>query len=167
MARSAAQLHADLTAASHKLREVGSADLAEAVDEALTPRGIGALRNKVEAATRPPNLAIRMSATDQARIKAAAAAAGVSLTKVVAEGFDAFLAGTFTPDRMPHATRGSGAAEKVNLNVRVTEAQRARVEEMAQERADELGWTPKPMHVAMAWLLKQYPAPKKPKAAKQ
>ncbi|MEU9947012.1 hypothetical protein [Streptomyces sp. NPDC047939] len=160
MARSAAKLHADLTAASHKLREIGSPDLAEAVDEALTPRGLGALRNAVEADNKDPNLTIALSVADRDRIKAAPQPAGRSLQKDVADGFAAFIAGTFTPEQPARAAYGSAAA-KVNLNVRAQADLTAAVKQAAEDRADELGWTPKPMHVAAAWLLKQYPAPKK------
>ncbi|MFG2676951.1 hypothetical protein [Streptomyces sp. NPDC048445] len=166
MARSAAKLHADLTAASHKLREVGSADLAEAVDEALTSRGLGALRNAVEAGNKDPNLSISLSVTDRDRIKSAAAAAKASLQKDVADGFAAFIAGTFIPEQPARAAYGAATA-KVNLNVRAQPELTAAVKQAAEDQADELGWTPKPMHIAAAWLLKKYPAPKPSKAVKK
>lgn len=166
VARSAAKLHADLTAASHKLREVGSPDLAEAVNEALTPRGLGALRNVVAAGDKDPTLTIRMSVADRDRVKAAATAAGTSIQKDVAEGFAAYLAGTFVPERPTRAVHGAGD-EKVNLNVRAQRATTDAVKRAAEDRADEAGWVPKPMHVAAAWLLKKYPARKPVRAAKK
>ncbi|MET7713761.1 hypothetical protein [Streptomyces sp. NPDC005407] len=169
---SAAQEFRDeLTAAAARLRESGSDRLAAAVDKTLTPEGHKLLRvvNWESQAADSPNLPIRMSPADRDRIKAGAAAkatalkasgeaASWSVTDDVNEGLAAFAEGRFSPAPPPRSAYGSGE-DKVNLNVRPDAGLRARAKQAAQDRAEELGWTPKVMHIASAWLLHIYPAP--------
>ncbi|WP_404974817.1 hypothetical protein [[Kitasatospora] papulosa] len=144
-------LRAGLTAASARLREVNSPDLAEHVDTvlALSMYELGSALNVDE------NLSIRIPTTARDRIVAAVEAAKQaapqdekeqhSVTADVNEGFTAYLAGEFTPSPPVRARRGT-AEEKVTLNVRPDEALRQQVEDTGV----------KPMHVAMDWLMRKY-----------
>ncbi|MEU5660051.1 hypothetical protein ABZ802_31200 [Streptomyces sp. NPDC047737] len=144
-------LRAGLTAASARLREVNSPELAEHVDTvlALSMYELGAELNE------DTNLSIRLPVTARDRIVAAVEAARNaapeneknqhSVTASVNEGFTAYLAGTFTPSPPVRARRGV-AEEKVNLNVRPDTALREQVENTGV----------KPMHVASDWLMRRY-----------
>lgn len=157
MATKATALINQLTAASARLREVGSDDLAEAVDLALTPQGWSLLRRAQTAAkgTLAPNAALGMSAGLRDSIKAAAQAAGNLLADDVAEGINAFVAGTFTPPEPVRASRGT-AEPKTNLNVRIATELRTAAEQAATNRADELGYTANLTHIATSWLVHKY-----------
>lgn len=121
---SAQRLRDDLTAAAVKLREVGSDNLAAAVDTVLAPGGWTRLRAaplpEGESAAQP-NLPVRMLVTERDAIKAAAEAAGDILTRVVESGFEEFLAGGFDPrvrnrPRGTHATAGESKSTSLNLS---------------------------------------------------
>lgn len=156
------------------LRTADRPEHADAVDHLLTPAGwsmLGRLRAAEGAAETDTPLPIRLAKTDKDRIKAAQEKAAEqeasdSLTADVEEGLEAFVAGDFSPQPAARSAYGAGE-EKVNLNVRVSAELKARVEQAALDRADELGWTPKPMHVAAAWLNHKYPAPKKTGSARK
>lgn len=149
------------------VRAEGRPELAEAVEHLLSPAGwsmLGRLRAAEGPATADTPLPIRMATADRDRIKAAQQKAAEqeasdSLTADVKEGLEAFAAGDFSPQPAAPSAYGAGE-EKVNLNVRISAELKAQVEQAAEERAEELGWTPKPMHVAAAWLNAKYPAPK-------
>ncbi|MGW7283910.1 hypothetical protein ACWGH4_00165 [Streptomyces sp. NPDC054847] len=163
MARKDNQIRQQIATAASHLRDTGKPDLADAIDLVLAPAGWGILRRSdpdAGDATSAPNLPIRISATDRDRIRAAQEQAGTSLIADATEGLNAFIAGEFSPEQPARSVRGSGE-EKVVINVRIDEELRKRVEQAAEERADELGWKPRPMHVIREWLIQEkYPAPK-------
>ncbi|MGV2914762.1 hypothetical protein [Streptomyces alfalfae] len=159
---SASTIRARLTAASAKLTQSGEPELAAAVDEVLAPGGWGVLR-RAEAAVNPAsagerNLAVQLTETARDLIKERAADRGNTITNDVNEAFTKFLAGEFLPSRPQRSPRNSGVT-KVNLNSRPDGALRAQVETAAKERAEELGWEPKPAHIAADWLMKKYRIP--------
>jgi hypothetical protein len=131
---------AGLTAASTRLREVNSPDLAAHVDEALA-----VLEGEVFTARKDEKLPIRLPVTARDRIVAGAAEANRTVTADVNEAFTRFLAGEFTPGQPVRARRGV-AENKVNLNVR---ANKTLMEQVAA--AGVL-----PMHVAADWLMRKY-----------
>ncbi|WP_228981333.1 hypothetical protein [Streptomyces sp. DH12] len=141
------KLRDDLTAASTKLRQVGSPDLAAAVDKVLAPGGWGSLRRSEAAAgtsgaALPPNVSIPMFTTDRDTAKRLAEQAGDPLTGVLERGLADFVAGTFEP-RVARATRGSGAAQATSLlNLRPDPELMARVRERIAE-LNEAGRSPK------------------------
>jgi hypothetical protein len=164
VARKDNQIRQRLTEAAATLRKTGSTDLAEAVDLILAPQGWGILRRSDPQAgdaadSLPPNLPIRIAATDRDRIRAAQEKAGASIVADATEGLNAFIEGRFSPEQPARSVRGSGE-EKVVINVRVDLEMRRRAEQAAEDRADELGWKPRPMHIIREWLIHQYPAPK-------
>ncbi|SBU98039.1 hypothetical protein YUMDRAFT_06015 [Streptomyces sp. OspMP-M45] len=134
-------LRAGLTAASARLREVNSPDLAEHVDTVLT-LSTYELRDALNV---DENLSIRIPVTARDRIVAGAEQAGRTVTADVNNGFTAYLAGAFTPNPPVRARRGT-SEEKVNLNVRPDDALRQRVADTGV----------KPMHVAADWLMRTY-----------
>lgn len=117
------RLRDDLTAAAARLREVGSGDLATAIDTVLAPGGWTKLRAaklpEGESATQP-NVAVRMLETERDQIRDAADESGDILTHLVEAGFRDFLAGDFEP-RVRNRPRGvhaaAGAGKEVSLNV--------------------------------------------------
>lgn len=133
-------LPAGLTAASARLREVNSPDLAEHVDEALA-----VLEGEIFAARKDEKLPIRLPVTARDRIVARAAEANRTVTTDVNEAFTRFLAGGFTLSQPARARRGV-AEKKVNLNVRVNKTL------MDQVAAQGV----LPMHVAADWLMRKY-----------
>ncbi|MFF8610815.1 hypothetical protein ACF06X_33455 [Streptomyces sp. NPDC015346] len=143
-------LRTHLTAAAARLREVGSNDLAQYVDTVLAPGGWRQL-SETGGATWP----IRMPLALRTAIQTQAEAAGNVLSDDVREGLAEFIAGRFTPERLPRARRGT-AAESVNLTVRVSSELRASADKAGAERADELGYTAKASQVATAWLMQKY-----------
>ncbi|MFJ2279194.1 hypothetical protein ACIOEZ_34160 [Streptomyces sp. NPDC087866] len=125
-------LRAQLAAASTRLREADSPDLATAVDQVLAPRGWVELRaTDTDDVTQLPrlNMAIFLSAVDRDRITAGAAELGMSVTDMVDVGFRAVLAGQYKPNKLPQARKGA-AKNKVNLNVTPTLSLRLEVEEL-------------------------------------
>ncbi|WP_158995303.1 hypothetical protein [Streptomyces sp. QHH-9511] len=146
------QLLANLRAASTRLTEVGAPELAAAVDEVLTPGGWGRLRHATEAGTAAPNVPIHMPLVLRAAIQNASA----SVPKDVAEGLEAFIAGTFSPAAGAHRARRNTGLETGNLNVRVDADLRARFLDAVEARESELGYRPALSHVAKAWLIEKY-----------
>lgn len=134
-------LRAGLTAASARLRDVNSPELAEHVDTvlALSMYELGSALNADE------NLSIRLPVTARDRIVAGAEQAGRTVTADVNDAFTAYLAGEFTPTPPVRARRGA-TEEKVNLNVRPDGALRQQVEDTGT----------KAMHVAADWLMRRY-----------
>lgn len=122
------ELRTGLVAASERLREVNSPDLAAWIDKALAPKGWVALRATDPAGASVPNLPISMDKTVRDQIVAAAQAAGTSVTADVNEGYLGVLAGEYTP-RKPVRARYGAAAEKANLNVTPARSLMQRVEE--------------------------------------
>ncbi|MFF2731751.1 hypothetical protein ACFVS9_28070 [Streptomyces sp. NPDC058008] len=131
---------AGLTAASARLREVNSPDLAAHVDEALA-----VLEGEIVTARKDEKLPIRLPITARDRIVAGAAEANRTVTADVNEAFTRFLAGEFTLNQPVRARRGV-AEDKVNLNVR---ANKTLMEQVAATGV-------LPMHVAADWLMRKY-----------
>lgn len=153
-------IHARLAAGAAKLREIGEPDLAAAIDEVLTPTGWGRLR-RVEASTSgslPSNKPIRVERTVREHLKKAAAAAGEDLTDQANAGLSSYLNGKFTPAAPARAPYGS-SPDKVVLNLRADDDLWQRTDQAKAARKAELGWTPHPSTVALAWLLHKYPLP--------
>ncbi|MFF2411837.1 hypothetical protein [Streptomyces sp. NPDC058092] len=122
------ELRTGLVAASDRLREVNSPDLAAWIDKALAPRGWVALRTTDPAGPAVGNLTVSMDKAARDQIVAAAKAARTSVTADVNEGYLSVLAGEYTP-RKPVRARYGGAAEKANLNVTPALSLMQRVEE--------------------------------------
>ncbi|MFH9236005.1 hypothetical protein [Streptomyces globisporus] len=133
-------LRAGLTAASARLKEVNSPELATYVDTVLS---VGAFR--VRESELGDNLTVRLPITARDRIKQAAADMGIDVTSVVEEGFRQFLAGDFTVQAGTRERRGA-AQTKRNLNVRPAE--------VLQEQVAATGTLP--MHVAADYLMKVF-----------
>ncbi|MEV6165789.1 hypothetical protein AB0L71_28520 [Streptomyces sp. NPDC052052] len=148
-------IRARLAAASAKLTEAGSPDLAAAVDEVLAPNGWGLLRRTEENADTNPNLAIFMNKEIRESLKAKAEAKGTTLTADVTEAFRKFVAGEFVPDAPIRSRRNSGA-EKGNLNVRPDADLLQQVKDLAEQKSAEYGWTVTPARVASAYLMRKY-----------
>ncbi|MGW1409457.1 hypothetical protein [Streptomyces sp. NPDC002403] len=142
------ELRTGLVAASDRLREVDSPDLAAWVDEVLAPRGWAALRATDPDGTAGPNLSVMLDKAARDQIVAAAEAAGTSVTDVVNDGFRSLLAGEYTP-RKPVRARYGASAEKVNLNITPALSLRQQVEEAAGMSA---------AHVAADHLMRTYKA---------
>ncbi|MEU1327145.1 hypothetical protein [Streptomyces microflavus] len=134
-------LRAGLTAASARLKEVNSPELATYVDTALA---LGAFRIR-ESGT-GDSLSIRLPESARDAIEDAADDMGVtSLSTVVDEGFRRFLAGEFTVGGRTYERRGT-AEKKVNLNVRPAALLREQV----------LATGTSPMHVAADYLMRVF-----------
>ncbi|WP_228994328.1 hypothetical protein [Streptomyces sp. DH8] len=132
---------AGLTAASARLKEVNSPELASYVDTALA---LGAFRIRESGAG--DNLSIRLPESARDAIEDAADDMGVaSLGTVVDEGFRRFLAGEFTVEGRTYERRGT-AEKKVNLNVRPAA--------LLREQVAATGTSP--MHVAADYLMKVF-----------
>lgn len=135
-------VRARLTVAADRLAERGDADLAEAVNAVLSPRGWQLLK-PAPAGTGGgnPNLALFMSKTVKQRLEETAAEAGKEsgkkpatvLAEVVNEGWQRFLDGEFEPVPPVRAPRGKAPA-KENLNLRPDGSLRERVDEAAKQR---------------------------------
>ncbi|MBD3550917.1 hypothetical protein [Streptomyces sp. SP18CM02] len=134
-------LRAGLTAASARLKEVNSPELAAFIDTALS---VGVFR--VRESEVSDNLAIRLPESARDAIEDAADDMGVtSLGTVVDEGFRRFLAGEFTVAGRTYERRGT-AGKKVNLNVRPAA--------LLREQVAATGTSP--MHVAADYLMKVF-----------
>ncbi|MEU9012026.1 hypothetical protein AB0D12_20055 [Streptomyces sp. NPDC048479] len=148
-----------LAAASSKLHEIGSHDLADAVDEVLAPNACGKLRTSDPAAKRSArNFPMKTTVPERAHIKASAAAVGDELVDRVSEGLRLFVSGEFVPEKPMRASKGTGKAP-ANLNLRANEQLCSRASARCEEVAAELGWTPTVSGVALAYLKRLYPLP--------
>ncbi|WP_406740736.1 hypothetical protein [Streptomyces atratus] len=141
-------LRAQLAAASDRLREVNSPDLAAWIDKVLAPRGWAALRATDPDGAAGPNLSVFMDKAARDQIMAAAKAARTSVTADVNEGYLSVLAGEYTP-RKPVRARYGASVERVNLNVTPALSLRQRVEEESGMSA---------AHVAADYLMRKYKA---------
>lgn len=147
-----AALRAQLVAASDRLRDVDSPQLADAVDALLAPGAWGLLRKSDPTSdSGPRNFSIAMTHSEKDRIKACAAASGDELVDRVNEGFRLFLTGEFLPGKPTRAARGT-APTQASLNVRADEKLREKVAVHCERLVAELGWKPSPSGVARAYL---------------
>lgn len=164
-------IRARLTVLSGRLNSnKADADLAEAVDAILAPRGWELLKKPASRANTEPNMALFMNKTiktaleEKARAEAAEEAertggkpkaAATVLAAVVNQGFEAFLAGEFVPAKPVRSVRGT-SVEKSNLNIGPSKALRDQVEQLCPALSAELDWEVTPGRVAMAWLYSEY-----------
>lgn len=149
-------LREELAAASARLRDVGSPQLASAVDAILAPGAWGLLRNSDPTSdSGPRNFPIATTHAEKNQIKASAAAAGDPLVDRVNEGLRLFLSGEFLPEKPIRAARGTAAAPAV-LNVRADEHLRDRAATECERLAGVLGWRPSVSGVAKAYLRSIY-----------
>ncbi len=133
-------LRTELQAAASLLRDGGDLGYAEAVNAVLAPGGWKELRDTDTDGTET-NMAIRIEQRYRDAV-VAAAAKRVTITSVVNEGFQKYLAGEFTPRPRVQGRRTTGE-KVVNLNVRPNAALHGQVRESGVL----------PMHVAHDYLL--------------
>lgn len=142
---------------SAHLRDTGQPEFAERVDFVLTEEGAKFL-NRMRwgaVADENPNLAISVTPTLRARLKALASENGEKLDAIVRKGFAQYIVGEWVPPQPPKPSRNLGL-EKVNLNVRTDGEQRALMRELKADRSQELGYTVADAWVALAWLLEEF-----------
>ncbi|WP_329125973.1 hypothetical protein [Streptomyces sp. NBC_01353] len=149
--KKATELVNNLRAASKHLTETGAPELAATIDELLLPQGWGQLRHAIDI-TGAPNLPVHMPLVTRTAIQAASK----SVPKDVAEGLNAFIAGTFSPVAGAHRVRRNTGLETGTLNVRVDSGLRARFQEAVDARESDLGYKPALGHVVKAWLIEKY-----------
>lgn len=147
-------VRARLTVAAERLDGLGEAELAEAVNAVLAPRGWELLKKHL-AKQSNANMSLFMNKDIKDAIVAAALDSGGNLTDDVDRAFRLFLAGEFTPKPPIRSRRGSNL-EKANLNVRPSGTFRDQAEELAQERSAKLGWKASASRVAISYLLEKY-----------
>ncbi|MFD7855245.1 hypothetical protein ACFV6B_13295 [Streptomyces microflavus] len=133
-------LRTELQAAASLLRDGGDLGYAEAVNAVLAPGGWKELRDTDTDGTET-NMAIRIEQRYRDAV-VTAAAKRVTITSVVNEGFQKYLAGEFTPRPRVQGRRTTGE-KVVNLNVRPNAALHGQVRESGVL----------PMHVAHDYLL--------------
>jgi len=139
-----------LEAAAARLHEVGSPDLAEAVETILSPTGWGHLRRSDPTvsggeANLDRSMAIAMPIQWRDEIKSKAADAGRKIADDINEGFEQYLSGKFAPEPPARRKAGVGGAT-TSLNSRPSEALRKQVEEAGA----------KPSQLAGQYLLQKY-----------
>ncbi|MFH9813479.1 hypothetical protein ACH4NI_35605 [Streptomyces olivaceus] len=140
-----------VVAAADKLR-ADDPVLAESLDKISAPGGWQLLRPPAPAGGRP-NLAIWTPVSVRTQLMDASP----DLAADVDEGFAAYLAGRFTPDKPPRGRLSQGATEdRKNLNVRPDPHLVQQINDSADARAEELGWKPTPGVIALAWLRHKY-----------
>ncbi|MEU2315102.1 hypothetical protein [Streptomyces albidoflavus] len=140
-----------VAAAADKLRSTDPV-LAESLDKISAPGGWQLLRPPSKTGGRT-NLPIWTPVSVHAQLMKASA----DLAKDVNEGFKAYLAGEFTPDKPPRGRLSQGATEdRKNLNVRPNPELVQQIKDGADARAEELGWKPTPGVIALAWLRHKY-----------
>ncbi|MFC8008745.1 hypothetical protein [Streptomyces cinereoruber] len=147
----------DLRAASARLAEVGSPEHAATVDKLLVPGGWELLRTAELAGTN--NIPIHMPLVLRAAIQKAAQNSDSKIRDDVAEGLEAFIAGTFSPASNAYRARRNTGLETGNLNVRVDGRLKDRFQDAVEARAAELGHKPALSLVAKAWLIEKYQLP--------
>ncbi|MER5277709.1 hypothetical protein ABT025_18390 [Streptomyces sp. NPDC002809] len=139
-------LRNQLKAAASLLRAGGdpSPELAKAVRQVLLPGGWKELRD-TDTASSEANLPIQLSEQYRTQVVDAAENELITVTSVVNEGFEKFLAGEFEPRPRVQGRRATGE-KKVNLNVRPKAALLAKVRESGVL----------PMHVAGDYLMYRF-----------
>lgn len=122
-------LRTQLQAAAAHLRHDGEQDLAKAVRQVLLPGGWKNLRDTDQVGSET-NLAIPLPRSIRDQIVTAAEQELVTVTSVVNEGFEKFLAGEFEPQpRVRGRKLRTVGEDKVNVNVRPNAALHGQVRE--------------------------------------
>lgn len=153
-------LRTQMERAVERLREIGSHDLADAVEEALSPNGWGLLRSSSPGGDRAaPNMPVRMDARIREHVKKAVMKDGTTVTAKVNEGLRLFIDGKFMPEKPERAPRGGGG-EGGNLNTRPDPHLKKRADEIGEMMSGAQGWKIRASAVARAYLLELYPPPK-------
>jgi hypothetical protein len=138
-----------LKTAADLLRQDGHEEHAADVEAVLAPGGWTLLRAN-DSGTSSKNLPLTMNKDWRDALKAKASELGVSLGAVVADGFNAVLAGEWTP---PKVKRTSGT--KVVLNVRVDDALQEHVGKQATRLTKEAGYRVTKSSIAIAWMAEE------------
>ncbi|MFD5848312.1 hypothetical protein [Streptomyces chartreusis] len=160
-------IRARLPLAAGKLREIGSTDLAEAVEAAvdlvgspgwkLTPpaeRNVALFMSRWVKRTLEEKA--RLAAADEsARTGKAPLPAATTLALVVEEGWRKFLAGEYEPLPPVRAARGQ-SPEKENLNLRPSGELKQQVEDACAEASEAAGWKMSAGKIAMSYLYDEY-----------
>ncbi|WP_189846612.1 hypothetical protein [Streptomyces rubiginosohelvolus] len=133
-------LRTELQAAASLLHDGGDLELAQAVKQVLLPGGWKELRDTDEVG-KDTNMPIRIEQRYRDAVMKAADQR-VTITSIVNEGFEKYLAGEFTPRPRVQGRRATGE-KVVNLNVRPNAALHGQVRESGVL----------PMHVAHDYLL--------------
>lgn len=150
--RVASDLRARLKQASAQLKTDGHLELSAAVDAVLAPGGWSKLRADVGTSS-ASNLPLFMTESLRAALKEAADHRDVSLGALVTEGFVAVVEGRWEPPAPERAARGSQAGQrKVNLNVRVDDAARSRLEQALPRLKQNIDGRLSLTNIAIAWL---------------
>lgn len=116
-----------------------------------------------------PTLSLFVEKAFRDHVKTAVGAG--SITAIVREGFEAFLAGTWLPPQPQRMPKGS-KAEKASMSIRADGDLVKRVEAKGEEYAQEQGWSMaqgyklNARQVAIAYLEHVYPMPEEAPAAK-
>lgn len=147
---------AKIRQASAHLTKTGAPELAEQVDFLLTEEGrkfVGRLHWKGRS-EETPNFGIYMPVELRDEIKAKAATAGAHLESEVAHALTEFVEGRFTPAQPKRAAHGQ-AGKKVNLNVRINAALRARADEVGRQllAEGELDWAPSTSQILVSYFM--------------
>jgi hypothetical protein len=148
------------------LRSSGSDQQADAVQTVLDIALETAGQSVQFASGGQPNMAIPIDFELHNR----AYARSTNLTADVLEGWQRFLDGKWTPKQPTRAAHGKGKAKSV-LNVRAPKAFVDQVDAAADRLIAEKGWPVtrgyklNARHIAVQWIARKYPAPRKSEAA--
>jgi len=141
-----------LTTAAGLLRQDGHDDAAADVEAVLAPGGWTLLRAKDSGTSSSgTNLPLTIDRDLRDTLKAKAGEFGVTLGSVVADGFNAVLAGEWAPPKL----KSTPAANKVVLNVRVDEALQNRVGKQTERLTLEVGYRVTRSSIAIAWMVEE------------
>lgn len=141
-----------LTIAAGLLRQDGHDEAAADVEAVLAPGGWTLLRAKDSgSSSTTKNLPLTIDKDWRDALKTKAAELGVSLGAVVADGFNAVLAG----DWMPPKLKSTPTANKVVLNVRVDEALQNRIGEQTNRLSAEVGYRVTRSSIAIGWMAEE------------
>ncbi|MFJ8677195.1 hypothetical protein [Streptomyces sp. NPDC093589] len=136
--------------------------LADAVEYTLTPDFVASARYELveKTSSGDKNLPIGCTVAYREHMKAAAVAAGTSLTDAVRLALTELADGEFTPTRPTRAKHGTAKGQtKTNINTRQDPALITRAEARCAQLADEFDWTPKLNSAVKEWLEVLYGAP--------
>jgi len=148
----ASDLRARLQQASAQLKADGHLELSASVDAVLAPGGWSKLRAESGAPV-ASNLPLFMPEDLRAALKEAADHRDASLGALVTEGFRAAVEGRWEPPVPERARRGSAAqVRKVNLNVRVDDTARHRMEKALPRLRENISPRLSLTSIAIAWL---------------